>query len=198
MTWEGVPIPQDPVERIRVLRVLREVYRREVKPELKETYRRIGGRTYGPYYVAYLKRVRSKGFDTPRLFYLGKENESVSFVRWLEERSKGFVLRLARLAVRHLRAALEKLVEEASGGGVGHKRVVRVLALAFELRPARSAKLRKLLRKAPGFARSVLGPWPAWFADRVLRRLLLHRTRDGEWVPDVLWELERWRLKGGG
>ncbi len=35
MTWENVPIPQDPVERIRVLRVLREVYRREVKPELK-------------------------------------------------------------------------------------------------------------------------------------------------------------------
>ena len=198
MTWEGVPIPQDPVERIRVLRVLREVYRREVKPELKETYRRVGGRTYGPYYVAYLKRVRSKGFDQPRVFYLGKENESVSFVRWLEERSEGFVLRLARLAVRHLRAALERLVEEASGGGVSHKRVARVLSLAFELRPSRSVRLRKLLEKAPGFARSVLGPWPAWFADRVLRRLLLHRTRDGEWVRDVLWELERWKLRHGG
>ncbi|MEO2241700.1 MAG: DUF1678 family protein, partial [Euryarchaeota archaeon] len=157
----------------------------------------VGGRTYGPYYVAYLKRARSKGFDMPRLFYLGKENESVGFVRWLEGKSKGFVLRLARLAVRHLRAALEKLVEEASGEDVSHKRVVRVLALAFELRPSRSTKLRKLLKRAPGFARSVLGPWPAWFADRVLRRLLLHRTRDGEWVPDVLWELERWRLRHG-
>ncbi len=198
MTWENVPVPQDPVERIRVLRVLREVYRREVKPELKETYRRVGGRTYGPYYVAYLKRVRSKGFDLPRVFYLGKENESVSFVRWLEEQSKESVLRLARLAVRHLRAALERLVEEAARGEVSHKRVARVLSLAFELRPSRSVKLRKLLKKAPGFARSVLGPWPAWFADRVLRRLLLHRTRDGEWVRDVLWELERWKLRRGG
>jgi len=198
VTWEGVPIPQDPVERIRVLRVLREAYRREVKPELKETYRRIGGRTYGPYYVAYLKRVRSKGFDLPRVFYLGKENESVSFVRWLEERSEEFVLRLARLAVRHLRAALERLVEEASSGDVSHKRVARVLSLAFELQPSGSARLKRLLEKAPGFARSVLGPWPAWFADRVLRRLLLHRTRNGEWVRDVLWELERWRLRHGG
>ncbi|WP_456483025.1 DUF1678 family protein, partial [Methanopyrus kandleri] len=38
-----VPIPHDPVERIRVLRVLREVHSRGKKPSLEVTYRTVSG-----------------------------------------------------------------------------------------------------------------------------------------------------------
>ncbi len=194
MSWVNVPLPSDPVERIRCLRVLREAYRRQVKPELRETYRRIGGRTYGPYYVAYFKRAR--GFKHPRLIYLGKSNPSVEFVEWLAEQPEKKVLKLARLAVRHLRAALERLVEEASKAEHVRRLVARTLALAFDLPPAGSTRLRSLLKRAPRFTRIVLGPWEAWFAENVLRRLLYRRSRNGEhWVPDVQLELERWRLR---
>jgi hypothetical protein len=51
-----VPIPHDPVERIRALRVLREVHRRGRKPNLEVTYRTVNGSTCGPYYVARWRR----------------------------------------------------------------------------------------------------------------------------------------------
>ncbi len=196
MSWTGVPLPSDPVERIRCLRVLREAYRRRVKPKLQETYRKIGGRTYGPYFVAYFKRTRR--YRHPRLIYLGKSNPSVEFVEWLAERPEGKVLELARLAVRHLRSALERLVEEAGKVENVRRLVARTLALAFDLPPAGSTELRSLLRRAPRFTRVVLGPWEAWFAENVLRKLLYRKSRDGRhWVPDVQLELERWRLRHG-
>ena len=196
VTWQGAPLPSDPVERIRCLRVLREAYRRQVKPELRETYRRVGGKTYGPYYVAYFKRT--PGRRHPRLIYLGKSGPSVEFVEWLAEQSRRTVLDLARLAVRHLRAALERIVEEARGSGDSRRLIARTLALAFDLEPAGLPQLRDLLDRAPRFARTVLGPWKAWFTERVLRKLLYRRSRDGKrWVPDVQLELERWRSGRG-
>ncbi|WP_457614948.1 DUF1678 family protein, partial [Methanopyrus sp.] len=36
-----VPIPSDPVERIRALRVMREIYRRGKVPSLEVTYRTV-------------------------------------------------------------------------------------------------------------------------------------------------------------
>ena len=191
-----MPLPSDPVERIRCLRVLREAHRRQVKPKLQETYRRVGGKTYGPYYVAYFKRTRR--FKHPRLIYLGKSNPSVEFVEWLAGQPERKVLELARLAVRHLRAALERIVREAPRVENVRRLVARTLALALDLPPAGSTKLRGLLKRAPRFTRVVLGPWEAWFAENVLRKLLYRRSRDGRhWVPDVQLELERWRLRHG-
>jgi len=191
VSWWGAPLPADPVERIRCLRVLREAYRRQVKPKLRETYRKVGGRTYGPYYVAYFKRT--PGRRHPRLIYLGKSNPSVEFVEWLAEQSRRTVLDLARLAVRHLRAALERIVREAPRVENVRGLVARTLALAFDLEPAGLPQLRDLLDRAPKFTRVILGPWEAWFAERVLRRLLYRRSRDGKhWVPDARLELERW------
>ena len=194
MTWEGVPLPADPGERIRCLRVLREAYRRGLKPKLQETYRKVAGKVYGPYYVAYFKRTRRHRHC--RLIYLGKSNPSVDFVEWLAEPPEEKVLKLARLAVRHLRAALERLVRGAREAENVRRLVARTLALALDLPPASSTRLRDPLKRAPRFARVVLGPWEAWFADRVLRRLLYRRSRDGRhWVPDVRLEIERWRLR---
>jgi hypothetical protein len=174
--------------------VLREAHRRRVKPKLQETYRKVAGKTYGPYYVAYFKRTRKHRYA--RLIYLGKASPSVEFVEWLAGQSEEKVLELARLAVRHLRAALERLVEEARETENVRRFVARVLALAFELPPAGSTKLRGLLKRAPRFARIVLGPWEAWFAENVLRKLLYRKSRDGKRrVPDVRLELERWRLR---
>jgi len=170
VSWWGAPLPADPVERIRCLRVLREAYRRQVKPELRETYRKIGGKTYGPYFVAYFKRT--PGRRRPRLIYLGKSGPSVEFVEWLAEQSRRTVLDLARLAVRHLRAALERIVREAHKSENPRRLIARTLALAFDLEPAGLPQLRDLLDRAPRFARTVLGPWKAWFTERVLRRLL--------------------------
>jgi len=194
VTWTGVPLPTDPVERIRCLRVLREAYRRQVKPKLQETYRKVGGRTYGPYYVAYFRRTRE--YRHPRLIYLGKSNPSVGFVGWLAGQPEGKVLELARLAVRHLRSALEYLAREVSAVEDKRRFIARTLALALDLPPAGSTRLKDLLRRVPRFTRVVLGPWEAWFAENVLRRLLYRKSRDGRHrVPDVQLELERWRTR---
>ncbi|HII70171.1 DUF1678 family protein [Methanopyrus kandleri] len=170
MSWQGAPLPADPVERIRCLRILRETYRRRAKPKPRKTYRKIAGRTYGPYYVAYFGRTRRH--RRVRLIYLGKSNPSVDFVEWLAGQSRERVLELARLAVRHLRTALETLSHEARDAGDVRRLVARILALAFDLEPARSTGLRGPLERAPRFVRTVLGPWEAWFAENVLRKLL--------------------------
>ncbi|WP_456481275.1 DUF1678 family protein, partial [Methanopyrus sp.] len=108
-----VPIPLDPVERIRALRVVREAYRRRKKPSLEVTYRNPGGSTCGPYYVARWRR--DSRFKRGRTLYLGKsENESVSFVEWLVSLSQEEVLELARDLVRRLRAVLKTLHSEVS------------------------------------------------------------------------------------
>jgi hypothetical protein len=131
--------------------------------------------------VAYFKRTRKH--HHPRLIYLGKASPSVEFVEWLAGQPEERVLELARLAVRHLRAALERLAREASRIENTRRFVARVLALAFDLPPAGSTKLRGLLKRASRFVRIVLGSWEAWFAENVLRR------------PDVRLELERWKLR---
>jgi len=191
-----VPLPSDPVERIRCLRVLREAYRRRVKPKLQETYRKVGGRTYGPYYVAYFKRTRR--FKHPRLIYLGKSNPSVEFVEWLTEQPEEKALELARLAVRHLRTSLKLIAMRARRVRDARGMIARLLAAFPSLAPADTPRVGDLLKKVPRFARVVLGPWEAWFAENVLRKLLYRRSRDGRhWVPDVQLELERWRLKHG-
>jgi len=177
VTWTGVPLPTDPVERIRCLRVLREAYRRRVKPKLQETYRKIGGKTYGPYFVAYFKRTRR--YRHPRLIYLGKSNPSVEFVEWLAEQSEERVLELARLAVRHLRTSLKLIAMRARRVKDTRRMIARLLAAFPSLAPADTPRVGDLLKKVPKFARVVLGPWEAWFAERVLKKLLYRRSRDG-------------------
>ncbi|WP_457620177.1 DUF1678 family protein, partial [Methanopyrus sp.] len=108
-----VPIPDDPVERIRALRVMREVYRRGKAPSLEVTYRTVNGSTCGPYYVARWRR--DSKFKHGRTLYLGKpENESVSFVEWLVSLPREEVLELARHFMRNLRSVLKALLTEVS------------------------------------------------------------------------------------
>ncbi|MEO2241647.1 MAG: DUF1678 family protein [Euryarchaeota archaeon] len=169
---------------------------RQVKPKLQETYRGIGGKVYGPCYVAYFKRARRHRH--PRLIYLGKSNPSVEFVEWLAEQPEKKVLELARLAVRHLRTSLRLIAMKARRVGDARRTIARLLAAFPSLAPADTPRVSDLLKEVPKFARIVLGPWEAWFAERVLKKLLYRRSRDGRHrVPDVQLKLERWRLKRG-
>ncbi|WP_456484261.1 DUF1678 family protein, partial [Methanopyrus kandleri] len=145
-----IPIPSDPVERIRALRVLREVYRRGKKPSLEVTYRTVGGSTCGPYYVARWRPDSRHRHG--RTLYLGKpENESVSFVEWLVSLDKEEVLELARQLMRNLRSVLKTLLTEVSS--LPYKQARRVLArglvLTFDARPAGSPRIRDLLEELP-------------------------------------------------
>ncbi|AAM02465.1 Uncharacterized protein specific for M.kandleri, MK-1 family [Methanopyrus kandleri AV19] len=165
-----IPIPHDPVERIRTLRVLREVYRRGRKPSLEVTYRTVNGSTCGPYYVARWRR--DSRFKHGRTLYLGKsENESVSFVEWLVSLDRGEVLELARHLMRNLRSVLKTLLTEVSD--LPYKKVRRVLArglaLAFDARPAGSPGIRDVLEELPdrleSFVIRTLGGWPAHYSS---------------------------------
>ncbi|AAM02158.1 DUF1678 family protein [Methanopyrus kandleri] len=199
-----VPIPSDPVERIRALRVLREAYRRGKKPSLEVTYRTMGGSTCGPYYVARWRR--DSRFKHGRTLYLGKpENESVRFVEWLVSLDRGEVLELARHLMRNLRSVLKTLLAEVSD--LPYKRARRVLArglsLAFNARPSESPRIRDLLEELPdrleSFLIRTLGGWPAHYSIH-LRKVIRSRKRslDGRYeIPDVGLELEHWRLRHG-
>ncbi|HII69772.1 DUF1678 family protein [Methanopyrus kandleri] len=199
-----VPIPSDPVERIRALRVLREVYRRGKKPSLEVTYRTVGGSTCGPYYVARWRK--DSRFKHGRTLYLDKsENESVSFVEWLVSLDRSEVLELARHLMRNLRSVLKTLLTEVLS--LPYKKARRVLtrglALAFDARPSNSPRIRDLLEELPdrleSFAVRTLGGWPAHYSS-YLRKVIRSRRRslDGRHeVPDVELELERWKLRHG-
>ncbi|WP_456484276.1 DUF1678 family protein [Methanopyrus kandleri] len=204
MVRSHVPIPSDPVERIRALRVLREVYRRGKKPSLEVTYRTVNGSTCGPYYVA---RWRGDSrFKHGRTLYLGKsDNESVSFTEWLVSMDREEVLELARHIMRNLRSVLKTLLAEVSD--LPYKWARRVLAcglsLTFDARPADSTRLRDLLEELPGrlesFVVRTLGGWPAHYSSH-LRKVIRSRRKsfDGKHeVPDVVLELERWKLRHG-
>ncbi|WP_456481558.1 DUF1678 family protein [Methanopyrus sp.] len=197
-----VPVPMDPVERIRAVRVVREAYRRRKKPSLEVTYRNSGGSTCGPYYVARWRR--DSRFKRGRTLYLGKpENESVSFVEWLVSLDRSEVLELARDLMRRLRAVLKTLHFEVSN--LPYKRARRELArgltLTFDARPAGSSRIRDLLEGLPdrleSFLARTLGGWPAHYST-YLRKVIRSRRRslDGKReIPDVLLEIERWKLQ---
>ena len=110
-------------------------------------------------------------------------------------RSEETVLKIARLAVRHLRTALGR-----GRAGARTENVRRLVArtLALDLPPAGSTGLRGLLKRAPRFTRIILGPWEAWFAESALRRLppppVSGRRVPG---PDVQLELGRWQPRWG-
>ncbi len=159
--WADVPLPTDPVERIRALRVLRQVYVRGRSPRVRATFRRSGRRTHGPYMVASFPRTLDH--PGPKVMYLGKpETESVAFVEWLSRMSDGSAFRLARLAIRQLGTALSTLRRVPSGV----ETVVRVLASVFELEPGEEPDEPPL-----GPVAEVLGPWRAGFS-RLLRSML--------------------------
>ncbi|WP_148679766.1 DUF1678 family protein [Methanopyrus kandleri] len=204
MVGSHVPIPSDPVERIRALRVLREVYRRGKKPGLEVTYRTVSGNTCGPYYVARWRR--DSRFKHGRTLYLGKpENGSVRFVEWLVSLDREEVLELARHLMRNLRSVLKTLLTEVSG--LPYKQARRVLArglaLAFDARPSESPRIRDVLEELPdrleSFTVRTLGGWPAHYSSH-LKRVIRSRRRslDGKHeVPDVGLELQRWKLRHG-
>ncbi|AAM02376.1 DUF1678 family protein [Methanopyrus kandleri] len=199
-----VPIPSDPVERIRALRVLREVYSRGKRPSLEVTYRTVNGSTCGPYYVARWRR--DSRHKCGRTLYLGKpENESVRFVEWLVSLNRAEVLELARHLMRNLRSVLKTLLTEVSS--LPYKQARRVLArglaLTFNARPSNSPQIRDLLEELPdrleSFAVRTLGGWPAHYSAH-LNKIIRFRKRslDGKHeVPDVMLELERWKLRHG-
>ncbi|AAM02522.1 DUF1678 family protein [Methanopyrus kandleri] len=197
-----VPIPSDPVERIRALRVLREVYRRGKKPGFEVTYRTVSGSTCGPYYVARWRR--DSKFRHGRTLYLGKpENESVRFTEWLVSLDRSEVLELARHLMRNLRSVLKTLLTEVSSLPYKRARCVltRGLALAFDARPSNSPRIRDLLEELPdrleSFLVRTLGGWPAHYSSH-LNKIIRSRRKslDGRHeVPDVQLELERWRLR---
>ncbi|WP_456484027.1 DUF1678 family protein [Methanopyrus kandleri] len=204
MSHTHVPIPHDPVERIRALRVLREVYRRGKKPSLEVTYRTVNGSTCGPYYVARWRRDSRHRHG--RTLYLGKpENESVSFVEWLVSLNRGEVLELARHLMRNLRSVLKTLLTQVSSLPYKQARrtLARGLALTFDARPSNSPRIRDVLEELPdrleSFLVRTLGGWPAHYSSH-LRKVIRSRKRslDGKHeVPDVGLELERWKLRRG-
>jgi len=160
--WEDVPLPSDPVERIRALRVLRQVYVRGRSPRVRATFRRSGRKTHGPYMVASFPRTLDH--PEPRVMYLGKPGtETVAFVEWLSGMSDASAFRLARLAIRQLGTALSTLRRAPSGV----ETVVRVLASVFELEPGDEEPDEP----PPGPVAEVLGPWKAGFS-RFLRSML--------------------------
>ncbi|AAM01546.1 DUF1678 family protein [Methanopyrus kandleri] len=204
MVGSHVPIPHDPVERIRALRVLREVYRRGKKPSLEVTYRTVNGSTCGPYYVARWRR--DSRHKRGRTLYLGKpENKSVRFVEWLVSLDREEVLELARQLMRNLRSVLKTLLTEVSD--LPYKKARRILArglaLAFDARPAGSPGIRDVLEKLPdrleSFLIRTLGGWPAHYSSYLGK--VIHSRRkslDGKHeIPDVKLELERWKLRHG-
>ncbi|WP_456482776.1 DUF1678 family protein, partial [Methanopyrus sp.] len=180
-----------------------EAHRRRRKPSLEVTYRTVNGSTCGPYYVARWRR--DSRHKHGRTIYLGKpENESVTFVEWLVSLSRGEVLELARDLMRRLRAVLKTLHSEVST--LPYKRarreLARGLALTFDARPADSPRIRDLLEGLPdrleSFLARTLGGWPAHYSSH-LRKVIRSRRKslDGKHeIPDVLLEIERWRLKG--
>ena len=136
-------------------------------------------------------------FGLARLTYLGGSNLGVGFVEWLAGRSEETVLKLARLAVRHLRTALGRDVRELPRTENVRRLMARTLAL--DLPPAGSTGLRGLLKRAPRFTRVILGPWEAWFAESALRRLPLPQVQGRRAPgPDVQLELGRGSGAGGG
>ncbi len=161
MIWEDVPLPVDPVERIRALRILLEVYRRARAPRVARTFRRAARRVYGPYLVAVFPRTPDR--PDPRVLYLGKPgSEGARFAEWLSGMSDGSAFRLARLAVRQLGAAFRELRRAPERLDV----TVAVLAETFGFEPGKEDP-----DPPPGPAEVVLGPWRAGFS-RVLRSLL--------------------------
>ncbi|WP_456481606.1 DUF1678 family protein [Methanopyrus sp.] len=184
----GVPreVPEDPVELVRVFRVLVETLKRGILPFLGASYRSVNGKVYGPYYEA---RWKPRKGERGRTIYLGREdNESVQFLReWLEvvrlaaprlaehRKAKWFVARavrralvpvlrqLARMSSEHRAEVLRKL-EEVVKEGVGRAHSI--------LRSVEFNPLRRFGR--PGGGGRII--------DRVLGRL-------PETVRDVLADL---------
>ncbi|WP_457619529.1 DUF1678 family protein [Methanopyrus sp.] len=192
----GVPmeVPEDPVELVRVFRVLVETLRRGVLPFLGASYRSVNGKVYGPYYEA---RWKPRKGERGRTIYLGKkDNESVRFLEaWLWEvrraaprlaehrKAKWFVARAVRRALTALLARFEGDVEEALElAGEVLRKVGGILAetpfnpLRTYSRPRGGRKLlRILLGRAPVEFRDVLlemlSPWPPWHCLTLLERL---------------------------
>ncbi len=79
--------------------------------------------------------------------------------------------------------------------------LARGLALVFDARPANSTRIRDVLEELPDRLESLvirtLGGWSAHYSSH-LNKIIRSRGKslDGKHeVPDVLLELERWKLK---
>ncbi|WP_457614903.1 DUF1678 family protein [Methanopyrus sp.] len=203
----GVPmeVPEDPVELVRVFRVLMETLRRGVLPFLGTSYRSVNGKVYGPYYEA---RWKPRKDERGRTIYLGKEdNESVQFLEaWLEtirlaaprlsehRKAKWFVARavrralvpvlkqLAQVSAEHRAEVLRKLEEIVKDGVSRTHSILR----SVEFNPLRrlgwpgSGKgiVESVLRRLPETVRDVLADVLApWPAWYSLRIVRLWRGK---------------------
>jgi hypothetical protein len=79
--------------------------------------------------------------------------------------------------------------------------LARGLALTFDARPSNSPRIRDVLEELPdrleSFAVRTLGGWPAHYSAQ-LRKVIRSKKRSlngRREVPDVLLELERWKLR---
>ncbi|WP_088335743.1 DUF1678 family protein [Methanopyrus sp. KOL6] len=181
----GIPmeVPKDPVELIRVFRVLMETLRRGILPFLGASYRSVNGKVYGPYYEA---RWKPRKGERGRTIYLGREdNESVQFLReWLEtirlaaprlsehRKAKWFVAkavrralvpvlrRLTQMSAKHRAEVLRKL-EEIVREGVSR---IHSILRSVEFNPLRRLErpgggrviIDSVLRGLPGTVRDIL------------------------------------------
>ncbi|WP_148688762.1 MULTISPECIES: DUF1678 family protein [unclassified Methanopyrus] len=181
----GIPmeVPKDPVELIRVFRVLMETLRRGILPFLGASYRSVNGKVYGPYYEA---RWKPRKGERGRTIYLGREdNESVRFLReWLEtirlaaprlsehRKAKWFVAkavrralvpvlrRLTQMSAKHRAEVLRKL-EEIVREGVSR---IHSILRSVEFNPLRRLGrpgggrviIDSVLRGLPGTVRDIL------------------------------------------
>jgi len=169
-----LPIPTDPVERIRVIRVLREAWRRRQKPCLEATERHVNDRVYGPYFVARFRPGRAACRRRGRTVYLGVPGkESVEAVEELLELSKRDFLALATKIVRNLHSILRSLLDELPPFEKRAKAVIlHRMTWSFSVRgdslkdpiPSYPERLR-------GFIIRVLGRWYPGYSG-VLGRLL--------------------------
>ncbi|NPB02282.1 MAG: DUF1678 domain-containing protein [Methanopyri archaeon] len=157
MDWLGIEIPDDPVERIRAVRLLLEVYRRMTNPVPEETYRCVAGKRYGPYLVAYVPGSRIH--PEPRFLYLGKGRGCEELLNALWRADPDELRYLATKAVRQLKAVL------AGCHGLYVWEVAWRLAGTFEHPEADEEG--DPLEDAPPPALEILGPWEAWYSEEL-------------------------------
>ncbi len=168
-TPEPITIPDDPVERIRVVRVLREAWRRGQKPCLEATVRHVNGRAYGPYFVARFRPCERK--KRGRTVYLGvPDKESVVTLEVLLELSKPEFLALATKIMRNLHSLLRQALREVKNLPLKKAKALLVRYIADSML-LEGDSLRDPIPDYPGrlrgFLARVLGRWSAGYSSRL-------------------------------
>ncbi len=175
-TPEPTAIPDDPVERIRVVRVLREAWRRGQKPCLEATVRHVNDRAYGPYFVARFRPCKRK--KRGRTVYLGvPDKESVVTLEVLLELSKPEFLALATKIMRNLHSLLRQALHEVRSLPLKKAKALLVRYIADSML-LEGDSLRDPIPDYPGklrgFLARVLGRWSAGYSGtlgRILKNL---------------------------